>query len=572
MRAPTRDLVGREDELNEIVHVLDAPDALAGPVVLCGDAGIGKTELWLVGLAAASERGFRTLATRPSEAETAYSYAGLADLLGEAVDDVLPRLPPVQRRALETAFLVGEPDAIVDERAVASALVGALKALAADGPVCIAVDDLQWLDAASLGPLRFALARLAAEPVAALLAVRGTPPEWVRRLSPRLVEVRGLSIGATHELLRTRLGATFARPLLVRIWETSGGNPFFALELAGALQRRGRELEVGEELPIPSDLGELLDARLDGLGAAAVEVVQVVAALADPTTELVETAVGRRSDAGVAAALAARVIQLDGERVRFTHPLLGSAVAMRTTPSRRRALHARLAEIVPAGEERARHLALATARPSSVVASVLEDAAAEALARGAPVAAAELAEQALRLTPTSDRDDARRRVLAAADMHHRGGDAPRARGLLDRERAAAAPGRERATIVARLAGMQSTPRDATRLYREALSEAEDDDARQAAIHLRLAELMRFTDGVEEGVEHGRRATRGGVTGRRPVAPLPRRRGIRPSALQRRARRPRADDGGGARARAITRRMAAPRRADVRPRAPALLVG
>jgi DNA-binding CsgD family transcriptional regulator len=496
--------VGREDELNEIVLVLDALDAASGPVVLSGEAGIGKTELWLAGLAAASERGIRTLATRPSEGETGYSYAGLADLMTEVADDVLPRLPSVQRRAVETALLVGEPDTSVDERTVASAFLGAVKALAADGPVCIAVDDLQWLDAASLGPLKFALARLGDAPVVALVAVRGTPPEWLRRLSPRLVEVQGLSIGATHELLRTRLGATFARPLLVRIWETSGGNPFFALELADALQRRG-ELEVGAELPIPSSLGELLDARLDGLDAAAVEVVQVVAALADPTAQLVEATVGDTADAGLAEAQSARVLQFEDERIRFTHPLLGSAVAARTTPPRRRTLHARLAEVVPTGEERARHLALATARPSGSVASVLDAAAVQALARGAPAAAAELAEQALRLTPASRRDDLRRRLLAAADMHHRAGDLPRARSLLERERAAATPGRERATVVARLAEVQATPREATRLYRTALAEAEDDDALRATIHLALAGLMRFTEGVEAGVEHGRRA-------------------------------------------------------------------
>jgi DNA-binding CsgD family transcriptional regulator len=504
VRTPTRELVGRDAELDEIVRALQ-PDALPVALVLCGEAGIGKTELWLAGREAASQRGFRVLATRPSEAETGFSYAGLADLLGEAVDDVLPRLPPVQRRALEAALLLGAPDASVDERVVAAAFLGALKTLAADGPLCLAVDDLQWLDAASLGPLRFALARLDDQPVAGLLAVRGTPPEWLRRTGPKLVEIHGLTLGATHELLRTRLDATFARPLLVRVWETSGGNPFFALELAHALRHRGGELGVGEELPISASLEDLLAARLAGLGPAALEVVQVVAALADPTVELVETAVGERCDAGLEGALAATVIQLDDERIRFAHPLLGSAVTAKMTPPRRRALHARLSKIAPTGEERARHLALASSRASSSVASALDDASAHAHARGAPGAAAELAEHALRLTPVSRRDDARRRALAAADMHYRAGDAPRARRLLERERVVAVPGRDRATVVACLAGMEPSPRDAASLLRAALAESDDDDALRAAIHLRLAELMRFTGGIRQGLEHGRRA-------------------------------------------------------------------
>src|ERR687897_59329 len=146
--------------------------------------------------------------------------------------------------------------------------------------------------------------------------------------------VGALRGGGIQGMFRPRLGATFPRPTLIRLWQTSGGNPFFALELASALQRKGGTVAPGEELPIPSDLDELLHARLDGLGAAALDVARAVAALADPTVPLVESAVGRRSDAGVSEMLGARILELDGERLRFTHPLLGSAVAARHTPSR----------------------------------------------------------------------------------------------------------------------------------------------------------------------------------------------------------------------------------------------
>ena len=164
-------------------------------------------------------------------------------------------------------------------------------------------------------------------------------------------------------------------------------------------QRRGDTLAPGEELPIPSDLDELLRARIDGLGAAALEVARAVAALADPTVTLVEAALGARFDRGLAETLDVGILELDGERLRFTHPLLGTAVAARQTPARRRSLNARLADVVPSAEERARHLALATAKPDPDVASVLEEAARTAHVRGAPATAAELAEQALRLTP-----------------------------------------------------------------------------------------------------------------------------------------------------------------------------
>ena len=479
--------------------------------MLSGEAGIGKTTLWLAGVDAAAARGYRILSSRPAEAEATFSFAALTDLLGDAAADVVPELPPIQQRALEAALLLGESEIRADDRTVAAAFLAALRVTARDSPVCLAVDDVQWLDAATQATLGYALARLDHEPVAALLSIRGHVPAWIRRAVPedrlQTLDVGGLSVGATHELLHTRLDSTFPRPTLIRLWETSHGNPFFALELATALRRRGDALAPGEELPIPSDLDELLRARIDGLGAAALEIARAVAALADPTVTLLEAAFGARVDRGLAETLDVGILELDGERLRFTHPLLGTAVAARQTPARRRSLNARLADVVPSAEERARHLALATAKPDPDVASVLEEAARTANVRGAPATAAELAEQAFRLTPPSCADDARRRLFVAADMYDRAGDSDRATALLEQARAAAAPGNERATVLAHLAGVQTSAQDAVALYREALAEAGADDALQARIHLSLAGLMRFSDGVERGIEHGELAVR-----------------------------------------------------------------
>ncbi len=370
-------LLGREQEVERILRLLDGTELLPAAAVLPGEPGIGKTTLWLAGLDGAAARGYRVLSARPSGAETQFSFVGLTDLLGSAAGDLLPELPPIQRRALEAAAArrVGNPRRRASR---GRSFLGALRLLARDGPLCLAVDDVQWLDAVSLAVLRHALARLDGVPVATLLAIRGDVPEWLRHAVPenRLerIDVGGLSLGATHELLHTRLGAHFARPTLIRLWETSRGNPFFALELASALQRRGGSLAPGDELPIPADLDRLLYERIEVLGAAALEVVHAVAALARPTVELVEAAVGAGFEAGLAAALQARILELDRERVRFTHPLLGTAVTTHQTPADRRSLHARLAHIVLSAEERARHLALAASEPDSDVASILDEA------------------------------------------------------------------------------------------------------------------------------------------------------------------------------------------------------
>ncbi len=237
---------------------------------------------------------------------------------------------------------------------------------------------------------------------------------------------------------------------------------------------------------------------------AALDVARAVAALAEPTVPLVESAVGRRFDAGLAETLTTRILELDGERLRFTHPLLGSAVAARQTPKRRRSLHARLATIAPTTEERAHHLGLAASQPNGEVAAVVERAAENARARGAPAAAAELAELAVRLTPAEDVDDARRRVLELADRLSAAGDADRAISLLEQALEGAPAGPMRAAMLTRLAGAVASLddlRSAIDLSREALAEVEGDAALEAEIHLSLAGLVSITEEHHSGLTH-----------------------------------------------------------------------
>jgi DNA-binding CsgD family transcriptional regulator len=503
-------LVGRDEELGSLVRLLDAPDELPAAAVVAGEAGIGKTALWLAAAEEAAARGYIVLSCRPSEAEARFSFSGLADLLGEQVAEVLPELAGPQRSALETALGLSSSGP-VEGRLVAFAFLNALRRLGEGNCVVVAVDDVQSLDEPSASLLHYALARLETEPVVALLTARGATPSWLGRgeAAGRLLELElgPLSVGALHELLRTRIDVAFPRPVLLRIWETSGGNPFFALELARALQRRGRSPVPGEELPLPPSLEELVQERLDSLSAPARQVVRAVTALTEPTVTLVEAAVGREADLGLADALEAGVLQADGDRLRLTHSLLGWAVSAHSTPAERRSLHERLAELVPVGEERARHLALAAAGPSREAASALEEAAQAAHARGAPAAAAELAEQALRLTPGADSEGLRRRAVVAADRLRQAGDSRRAIALLEQARASAPPGPPRAAVLMHL--VQPTwdargPREALVLCQEALAEAEGDDTLEATIRLDLADLMRgFVEGASSGrgLEH-----------------------------------------------------------------------
>ena len=164
-----------------------------------------------------------------------------------------------------------------------------------------------------------------------------------------------LSVGALHRFLRDRVGSPFARQTLLRIHEASGGNPFFALELARAL---GADVDPLQPLPVPETLEELVGARLAGLPAATREALKLASALGAPSSSLLERA-GIAPDA-LDAAVDANVIEREDGSIRFTHPLLSSVLYQGLSGDERRNLHGSLAAIVEDPLLRARHLALAT--------------------------------------------------------------------------------------------------------------------------------------------------------------------------------------------------------------------
>ncbi len=433
-------LVGRERELDELARFLDAVPS--GPVGLLfeGDAGIGKTILWREAVSAALDRSYCVLSCRPVESEAQLAFTALGDLLEEVPDWASADLPVPQRRALDVALLRAEAEGPPPlPRAVSLGVLGVLRALAASGPVVIAVDDVQWLDRPSASALEFAARRLRGEPIGVVLARRGVGADVPLALEQALPReaVRRLLVGplggdSLERLVRARLDVHLGPPTLRQLEAASGGNPFFALELARSLAERDVPLGPGEPLPVPGSLRTLLGERLADLAPALREVALAASALARPTVALVEASL-RSADpaAALAGAVDAGVLEIDGDRLRFAHPLIASVVYADAPVAQRRALHARIAEVVVESEERARHLALAAEAPDGDVAAELDRAARSVRARGAPGEAAELYEEARRLTPPLRTDDAARRAVDAAECHFEGGDFGRVRALLE---------------------------------------------------------------------------------------------------------------------------------------------
>ncbi|TML44979.1 MAG: hypothetical protein E6G19_06060 [Actinobacteria bacterium] len=282
------EIVSREGELASIHAFIGEKRGGPAGLVLEGEAGIGKSTLWLAGVEHARARGLRILASRPAEAERGLAHVGLGDLFDDVLDDVLPALSPPRRRALEIALLREEATrGPVDQRALAVAVRGALQLLSEPRPLVIAVDDVQWLDQSSSSALAFALRRLGSSQVFLLLARRlgdgAQPSEIEQALGTERVQrlpVGPLSVGALHRFLRNRLGRSFGRQTLLRIHERSGGNPFFALELAGILDT---DVDPLRPLPVPETLEELVRARISALPASTREALAFASALGAPS-------------------------------------------------------------------------------------------------------------------------------------------------------------------------------------------------------------------------------------------------------------------------------------------------
>jgi DNA-binding CsgD family transcriptional regulator len=300
-------------------------------------------------------------------------------------------------------------------------------------------------------------------------------------------------MGELHALLRDRLGIERSRPQLAKLHEVSGGNPFFALELARAPDGR-----------VPESLRDLLGGRIAALSPETGDVLLLAAALARPTGSLVVAAHGDPA----ALEAAGDVLVADDGRLRFTHPLLASLCYDRATPSRRREAHRRLAAVVGDVEERARHLALATTQPHAAVAAELDAASAHAAARGAAVAAADLARLAAERTPPRRGADRRRRLLTAARLLWLTGDLERASEIHEELFATTPPGPERADllhVVALSGGLHLVER--ARLCEEGVAEAGDDDARAVGLLVQCAHFHWLAGELDVGLALARKALR-----------------------------------------------------------------
>jgi DNA-binding CsgD family transcriptional regulator/tetratricopeptide (TPR) repeat protein len=424
-------LLGRDSERAAIDGLLDAAGASrSGALVLRGEAGIGKTSL----LQYATERAepMRVLAGSGIEAESELPFAGLHQLLWPVLDRA-GELPEVQAAALRGAFGLSS-ERVEDRFLVSVAVLGLVTAVADDDPLLCVVDDAHWLDTASSDALVFVARRLQADPVALLFGAR--EGEARRFEAPGLPE---LCLGGLGEAEATALlggddglHASVCQALV----RASGGNPLALRELPSALtadQRAGRT-PLDLDLPLTQGIERAYLARVRPLGEDARRLLLLAAAddTGDVGPVLRAAAVLGVPTSAVDVAERAGLVGIEGERLRFRHPLVRSAVYRAASFGERRQVHEALAAGLDGDADADRaawHRAVVATAPDDEVAEALTRTADRAQRRGGHAAAARALERAAELD--SDPHRQTDQLLGAAAAAGLAGRVGQARGLLE---------------------------------------------------------------------------------------------------------------------------------------------
>jgi DNA-binding CsgD family transcriptional regulator len=506
-------LLGRDAERAAIERLLaDARVGTSGVLVVSGEPGIGKSAL--LAYAAASARDMRVLSARGAEGEASIPFGGLLELLRSVVEHV-DGLPAPQAAALRAALALG-PGVSGERLVIGAATLGVLASAAEERPLCVLVDDAQWLDQPSAEAILFAARRLLADPVAIIVGVRANEPSPLADARLPALELTGLDLGACEALLARERDGPLPGGSAERLLRATGGNPLALIELAGEAESVAGSL-VEAPLPIATTVEHAFAGRASRLSEMARRSLLVAAAAATGDLGIIARAADLLSvDVGaLQEAEAAGLVAISDSRVEFRHPLVRSAVHNAADPAERRAAHAALASALTGerhADEHAWHLGAAAFGPDEVAADALARAAARARERGAYAAASLAAEHAARLT--AEEQPRGRRLLEAASNAWIAGGGERAVSLLD-ETAPLTVDDRTGVEIARLRGYVAVGRGDAMLGREVFAAAArraPPDGRETASLWAEASFAAFHAGQVQPMLEDARAACAAVAG------------------------------------------------------------
>ena len=326
--------LGRTRECHRLDGVLaQARDGQSAVLVIRGEAGMGKTAL--LRYAARQASGLRTAQVDGVQAEMELPYAGIHRLCASMLD-ALEALAEPQQNALRVALGVASGDP-PDRFLVAVAVLNLLCATAEERPLLCLVDDVQWLDAASVQALGFVGRRLGAEPVAMMFSLREPITSGGLDGLPQL-SLAGLDEPDARALLARAVPGRLDDRVRDRLIAETGGNPLALVELSQGMS--AAERAGGFAPPAAGDLPTQLEKQYLGRVAGFPEATQqlILVAAADPLGDA--SVLWRAADrlsvdpTALDPAAEAGLLQID-DRVRFHHPLVRSAVYRAASPEER---------------------------------------------------------------------------------------------------------------------------------------------------------------------------------------------------------------------------------------------
>jgi len=401
------ELVGRDPEIAAVELLLGRIGDGGGSLLVLGDPGIGKSALAQVASRRAADRGMRVLACAGVPGEAHLSFAGLHQLLRPVLAEA-DGLARGQRDALLTALGVG------DGVTPAMPLVGlaALELLAAGAgraPVLVVAEDVHWLDASTCEVLAFVSRRLGADPIGLVGTAREAELEDNPLARAGLAELRLGPLEAAAAAALLDATAALDPAVRERVLEEAAGNPLALVELPVTASQHDSRGALNGWIPLTRRLEQAFASRLPGLPA--VTFTALLAAALDDWDALGEVLAAASVVAGapvsvadLGEAVAAGLAEVDGQSVRFRHPLVRLAVGEAAGLARRQAMHRALAEALAGVPDRqVWHRAAASLGPDEEVAAGLEAAAVRAERRGAIAEQAAALAAAARLSPGSAR-------------------------------------------------------------------------------------------------------------------------------------------------------------------------
>jgi DNA-binding CsgD family transcriptional regulator len=420
--------VGRQAELALVSEAIDAArDARPQLVVVEGEAGIGKTAF--LRRCQRLAEGFVVLEAGGEESEVGFDHGVISQLIARASG---------VGHAASPMFDGG--GSASNPFAVGAELLSLLGSLQDGGPVLLVLDDAHWIDPPSAGALLFALRRLYADRVCALIATRPGGdwrggPGWSRFLDDgeraRRIRLGGLDEREVRSFVGSLVSTPLSRGAAERLRAHTDGHPLYLRALVDELPAQSLRSEHGP-LPAPHSFASTVLARVVTLTLAARDLA-AAAAVAGPRC---------RADRALAAAgldgslepldevLAAGLLVLVPGRlpaeIQFAHPLTRAAVYDDLSPSGRRDLHLALARVTD-GPESLAHRVSASQGPDDELAAELAATGDDEVTRGRLTAGVDHLVLASRIA--ADRELGERALLRAVDALGLAGDVPRAREL-----------------------------------------------------------------------------------------------------------------------------------------------